>query len=325
MGKDAEKKIVGIHHVTAIAGDPQRNIDFYTGVLGLRLVKITVNFDDPHTFHLYYGDKEGHPGTILTFFLWPGAPKGQRGTGQATVTSFLIPENSIAYWKERFKQNGVKFEEPSRRFRNEEESIIFFDHDDLKLELVSSSEASKSKYVPREKTPVPEKSAIRGFHGITLSEESCEKTASLLKDTMNFRLVREEDERIRYEALGGGGLGAYVDLLCKPALPRGEVLVGTVHHVAWRTPSDDQQKDWRQEIAKVGLRVTPIIDRVYFHSIYFREPGGILFEIATDSPGFAIDEPEEKLGTTLKLPPWLEGSRKQIEGVLPKLQLRESQ
>src|SRR5271157_4009186 len=154
MARNLEKRILGIHHVTAIAGNPQRNIDFYTKVLGLRLVKVTVNFDDPYTYHLYYGDKEGHPGTILTFFLWPGAPKGRRGTGQATVTSFLIPEDSIAYWVERFKQNGVKFEEPTRRFRSEEESITFYDHDDLKLELVASSEASKSKHVPWEKTPV---------------------------------------------------------------------------------------------------------------------------------------------------------------------------
>jgi glyoxalase family protein len=317
------RKILGIHHVTAIASDPQRNIDFYTRVLGLRLVKLTVNYDDPGTYHLYYGDKAGHPGTILTFFPWPGTPRGRRGSGQATVTSFLIPEDSIAYWRERLKQNKVKLEEKlTRRFKNEEESITFYDHDDLKLELVASSAASNSKYVPWEETPVAEKNAIRGFHGITLSEEGYERTASLLKDTMGFRLVREEGERFRYEA-GEGGASTYVDLLCQPALPRGEVLAGTVHHVAWRTPNDDQQRAWRDEIIKAGLNPTPVIDRKYFHSVYFREPGGVLFEIATDPPGFAIDEPEDKLGTSLKLPPWLEQYRKHLEHALPKLQLTE--
>ena len=318
MESSRRKKILGIHHITAIAGDPQRNIDFYTQILGLRLVKLTVNYDDPHTYHLYYGDKIGHPGTILTFFPWPGAPRGRRGTGQVTSTSFLIPEDSIPYWRDRLKQNNVRVEESTSRFKNEEEIITFYDRDDLKLELVASSVASTSKYVPWEKTPVPEKNAIRGFYGITLSEEGYERTASLLKDTMGFRLVREEGERFRYEA-SEGGPSTYIDLLCQPALPRGEVLAGTVHHVAWRTPNNDQQKAWRQEIVKVGLNPTPVIDRQYFHSVYFREPGGVLFEVATDPPGFAIDEPEEKLGTNLKLPPWLEPSRKHIEQALPKL------
>lgn len=313
-----EKKILGIHHVTAIASDPQRNIDFYTRVLGLRLVKLTVNYDDPHTYHFYYGDKAGHPGTILTFFPWPGAPQGRRGTGQATVTSFLVPEESMEFWKERLRQNKVRTEEPVHRFKNEEESVTFYDSDDLKLELVVGS--STEDYIPWERSPVPEKYAIRGFHGVTISEEGYEKTASLLKDTMGFRLVDEEGERFRYEASLGGS-SSYVDLLCQPALPRGEVLAGTVHHVAWRTPDDNQQKDWRREIIKAGLNPTPVIDRQYFHSVYFREPGGVLFEIATDPPGFTIDEPEEKLGTSLKLPPWLESSRKHIESALPKLEL----
>jgi glyoxalase family protein len=217
----------------------------------------------------------------------------------------------------------VRLEEGlKRRFKNEEQSITFYDRDDLKLELVVSSEASNSKYVPWQETPVPEKNAIRGFHGITLSEEGYERTASLLKDTLGFRLVGEEGERFRYET-GEGGASTYVDLLCQPALPRGEVLAGTVHHVAWRTPNDDQQKGWRQEIINSGLNPTPVIDRQYFHSVYFREPGGVLFEIATDPPGFAIDEPEVRLGTSLKLPPWLERYRKHLEHTLPKLQLTE--
>lgn len=318
--KNLENKILGIHHITAIASDPQRNIDFYTRTLGLRLVKLTVNYDDPHTYHLYYGDKVGHPGSILTFFPWPGAPKGRRGTGQATVMSFLIPEDSMIFWKERLKQNGVKLEEPIRRFKNEEEIMTFYDPDELKLELVASSQAKKSSYVPWEEVQVPERNAIRGFHGVTISEEGYERTASLLKETMGFRLVQEEGERFRYEA-SWGGASTFIDLLCQPALPRGEVLAGTVHHVAWRTPNDDQQKSWRKEIIKAGLNPTPVIDRQYFHSVYFREPGGVLFEIATDPPGFAIDEPEDKLGTGLKLPSWLEPSRKHIEQTLPKLEL----
>lgn len=319
--KIAEKKeIPGIHHVTAIAGEPQRNIDFYTRVLGLRLVKLTVNYDDPYTYHLYYGDKLGHPGSILTFFPWPGAPRGRRGTGQATVISFLIPEGAITYWKDRLKQNGVRFEDPTLRFKNEEETLTFYDHDALKLELVASSQTSSNKYVPWENSPIQEKNAIRGFHGITLSEEGYESTASLLQDTMGFRLIREQGERFRYET-GKGGPSTYVDLLCQPALPRGEVLAGTVHHVAWRTLDDDQQKAWRHDIIGAGLNPTPVINRYYFHSVYFREPGGVLFEIATDPPGFTMDEPEEKLGTSLKLPPWLEPSRKDIENALPKLQL----
>lgn len=319
--KDAQKKILGIHHVTAIASDPQRNIDFYSGTLGLRLVKLTVNFDDPNTYHLYYGDKIGHPGSILTFFPWPQAPRGERGTGQATVTSFLVPENSLEYWKDRFRQKNVRFVEAAHRFRNEEEFLTFYDPDGLKLELViGASRSDGDKFIPWEGSQVPGKNAIRGFHSVTLTEEGYERTASLLKDTMGFRLVREEGERFRYEG-SLGGASAYVDLLCQPGLPRGSVLAGTVHHVAWRTPSDDQQKSWREEIIKAGLNPTPVIDRQYFHSVYFREPGGVLFEIATDPPGFMTDETEEKLGSSLKLPPWLEPSRKNIEKALPKLQL----
>ena len=318
-GSSNEQKIPGIHHITAIGGEPQSNIEFYTGVLGLRLVKLTVNFDDPTTYHFYYGDKVGHPGSILTFFPWPNAPRGLRGTGQATVTSFVVPEDSISFWKERFRQKGVKYEEPSHRFKNEEEYITFYDRDDLKLELVGSSEASNSKFVPWDRTSVPEGKAIRGFHGVTLCEEGYERTASLLKDTMGLRLIGEEGERFRYKAQGEEG--AHVDILCQPSLLRGEVLVGTVHHVAYRTPSDSEQKEWRQKLVKVGLNVTPVMDRIYFHSIYYREPGGVLFEIATDPPGFTLDEPEEELGTSLKLPPWLQDSRKLLEKALPKIQL----
>lgn len=319
-----EKQILGIHHVTAIASDPQQNIDFYTGVLGLRLVKVTVNFDDPHTYHFYYGDRVGSPGSVLTFFPWPHSPPGLKGTGQVTTTSFLIPQDSLPYWRERFRANNVRVGELEHLFKTGEEGLIFYDRDDLKLGLIVSESSSGDTFVPWEKAPIPEKHAIHGFHGVTLSEEGYERTASLLKDAMGFKLADEEGDQFRYE-VGTGGASTYVDVLCQPALPRGEVLAGTIHHVAFRTPDDDQQKAWRQELVKLGLNITPVIDRQYFHSIYFREPGGVLFEIATDPPGFAIDESEEELGTSLKLPPWLERSRKHIEAALPKIELVGSQ
>jgi glyoxalase family protein len=316
-------EILGLHHVTAIAGNPQTNIDFYTGVLGLRLVKLTVNFDDPHTYHLYYGDKIGHPGSVLTFFPWPNAPRGVRGTGQATATSFWIPDGSMDYWEERLRESKVKTEEVATRFDSKEEYLTFYDSDDLKLELVVAASQTKNlaaRFIPWERSPVSQEKAILGFQSVTLSEEGYEKTASLLKDTMRFRLVEEEGERFRYET-NLGGPSTYVDLICQPALLRGIVLGGTVHHIAFRTSTEDQQKTWREEIIRAGLNPTPVIDRQYFHSVYFREPGGVLFEIATDPPGFTLDEPEDKLGTSLKLPPWLEPSRKHIEKALPKVEL----
>ncbi len=319
----AEKEILGLHHVTAIAGDPQRNIDFYTGILGLRLVKLTVNFDDSHTYHLYYGDRIGHPGSVLTFFPWPLAPRGMRGTGQATVISFSIPDGSRDYWKDRLKQNEVKFEEPAKRFDGKEEYITFYDEEDLKLELVTTDLASNlvKRFTQWERSPVPQDKQILGFHSVTLSEEGYENTAKLFEDIMEFRLIAEERELFRYESRSQGGPSTYVDLACQPGLPRGTVLSGTVHHVAFRAQNDDQQKAWRKDIIGAGLNPTPVIDRLYFHSVYFREPGGVLFEIATDPPGFTIDEPEDKLGTSLKLPPWLEPSRKHIEKALPKVEL----
>jgi catechol 2,3-dioxygenase-like lactoylglutathione lyase family enzyme len=318
----AEREILGMHHVTAIASDPQSNIDFYSGILGLRLVKLTVNFDDPHTYHLYYGDKIGHPGSVITFFPWPEAPKGIRGTGQATAISFSIPEGSMDYWKDRLKQNKVKFEETAKRFNGEEEYLTFYDRDDLKLELVLADQSKNlaKRFTPWEGSPIPQEKSILGFHSVSLSEEGYERTASVLKDTMRFRLVEEEGERFRYES-SVGGPSTYVDLICQPTLLRGTILAGTVHHIAFRTQNDEQQKAWREEIIKAGLNPTPVIDRQYFHSVYFREPGGVLFEIATDPPGFTLDETEDKLGTSLKLPPWLEPSRKHIESALPKLEI----
>jgi glyoxalase family protein len=279
------------------------------------LVKQTVNYDDPETYHLYYGDKSGHPGTILTFFPWPGAHKGRRGPGQLTTISFSVPEGAIGYWTDRFTSKGVIFEEPTSRF--DEEVLTFLDPDGLKLELVAHTGAELLNVW--EGGPVPLKHALRGFRGVTLSEEGYERTAAPLK-TLGFRPARELGNRFRYE-VGSGGLGGAVDVLCVPDDAPGFVSVGTVHHVAWRTPSDEEQRIWRDELVKTGLNVTPVIDRRYFHSIYFREPGGVLFEIATDPPGFTIDEPLEVLGTGLMLPPWLEPGRELIEPRLPRLRV----
>ena len=296
--------------MTAIASSPQRNIDFYAGVLGLRLVKLTVNFDDPTSYHLYYGDGLGHPGSIITFFAWPGGGKGLLGTGQLTTTSFSVPENSLEYWMEHFREHKISFETPTRRFENR--VMQFEDHDGLRLELV---ENGADKRTPWDKGPVSSDKAIRGFYGVTLSEEGYEKTAWLLKDILGFKPTREEGNRFRYEAPESNG-GGIVDILCLPDSSRGHVSVGTVHHVAWRTPDDEQQREWRKEIVKIGLNVTPVIDRKYFHSIYFREPGGVLFEIATEPPGFAVDESPAELGTHLALPEWLESLRRNIEQTL---------
>jgi glyoxalase family protein len=306
--------ILGIHHITAIADDPQRNVDFYAGVLGLRLVKVTVNFDDPNSYHLYYGDGCGHAGTILTFFAWPGAHRGRRGNSQVTATSFAIPQGSTQFWLDRFAAKAVDFGNPETRFG--QAVIPFSDHDGTYLELIETP-ATDSSHIWRE-NDVPPENAISGFHSATLSQTGYERTADLLTRTMGFRLVSQEQNRFRYEVTNGGP-GRTVDLICAPGGTEGRVAVGTVHHIAWRTADDAQQLEWLGELNRLGYNLSPVMDRVYFHSIYYREPGGILFEIATDPPGFSVDEPVEKLGSALKLPPWLEQHRQRIEAALPKI------
>jgi catechol 2,3-dioxygenase-like lactoylglutathione lyase family enzyme len=279
-------------------------------------VKLTVNFDDPTTYHLYYGDGQGHPGTIMTFFPWPGAFKGHIGTGQLTVTSFAVPEKSLPYWQERLRKRGVEFDEATSDFG--EELLFLRDPDGLQLELVSTSNANPDRVW--ERGPVPTEHAVCGFHHVTLSENGYERTASLLTQTLAFKQIAKQGNRFRY-GIGNNGPGAIVDLVCAPEGRPGRVAVGTVHHVAWRTATDDEQVQWRDTLTKLDYDVTPIIDRQYFHSIYFREPGGVLFEIATDPPGFATDETLERLGTSLKLPPWLEKARPELEQLLPQIEL----
>ncbi|WP_046471627.1 ring-cleaving dioxygenase [Allosalinactinospora lopnorensis] len=307
----------GIHHVTAIAADPQANADFYLNALGMRMVKRTVNFDAPDTYHFYYGDRAGNPGTIMTFFPWPGAPKGRLGAGQATTTSFSIPEGSIGWWQEHLSGLGVETSRPAERI--EEDVLTLRDPDGLVIELVASADPHGTE--PWDGGYVPVEHAIRGIRAVTLSEHDYERTASMLAGRLGFELTAEQGNRYRFHTHGdAAGVGTVVDVLADRALPSGLVAAGTVHHVAYRAPDRQAQADWRQRLVDEGVGVTEIRDRCYFTSIYFREPGGVLLEIATDGPGFDYDEPLLDLGRALKLPPWLEPNRAQIERALPAVQ-----
>ncbi|GAB3279381.1 ring-cleaving dioxygenase [Parasphingorhabdus pacifica] len=306
----------GLHHVTAIATDPQGNADFYRVALGLRLVKRTVNFDAPDTYHLYFGNESGQPGTLITFFPWPGAPRGRRGAGQATTVAFSVPEGSLGWWRRHLDDCAATV--GAITTRGNEEALSVRDPDGLVLELIAH--AGSDPRPPWEDGPIPPEHAIRGLHSVSLTEVSHEHTAALLTDTLGFRLVEESTARFRF-ATGDGGVGALVDVLCSPEAPQGMVAAGTVHHIAWRTPDDSEQVAWRDSLIDRGLNVTPVLDRQYFQSIYFREPGGVLLEIATDPPGFTADEPLMELGRSLKLPPWLEPSRAEIEQGLPGLKV----
>ncbi len=326
----SQRDVLGVHHVTAITSDPQRNIEFYIDVLGLRFVKLTVNQDDPTSYHLYYGDKLGRPGTILTFFHWPNIPKGHRGTGEVSAVSFLIPENSIDYWIDRFKDKKIEARGPYKRFENEQ-VITFSDPDGLELELVAHNSAENRTANVWKEGPIPIEHAIRGFYSVTLSEEGYERTASVLTNELGFVPTSQDGNRFRYEIPNTlssslnqrkeeeeNARGAnIVDVLYLPHTWQATIGIGSVHHVAWRTPSDEQQIVLRKNIIKAGLNATPVIDRLYFHSVYFHEPGGVLFEIATNPPGFIVDEKAEELGTRLTLPKWLEPMRKDLEAVLP--------
>jgi len=304
----------GLHHITAISSDTSRNMHFYTKVLGLRFVKQSVNQDDPGTYHLYYGDYAGSPGTIMTFFPWVGLRRGRPGSGQSYATGFSVPAGSLPFWQKRFTDLKVETLAVEKRFNDE--VLPFFDIDGLRLELVATSEADARQPAPS--TEVPPEHAIRGFHGTTLGLVDGKLTALVLTETMGYRLVAESGHRMRYTA-GQGGPGTFVDLLTDPALPRGLSGAGTIHHVAFRVPDDAAQVAARTLLVSSGLQVSPVVDRAYFKSIYYREPGGVLFEIATDQPGFAIDEPVETLGSKLSLPPHLEPHRAEIEAALPKL------
>lgn len=308
----------GLHHVTAIASDPQRNVDFYTQVLGLRLVKQTVNFDAPDTYHLYYGDAAGRPSTILTFFPWRGVPAGRNGAGLTTATAFSVPPESLGWWQKRLADLQVDAEHPVDR--DGEEVLSFRDPDGLVIDLVASPGDTRSGWDGAAR--VPAEHAVRGLHSVTMSEATLEPTQRMLAGLLNMQPGDENGGRSRFSMTPGEG--AVVDVAAG-ARERGLQAGGTVHHIAFRAPDGPTQARWREQLVEAGVPVTEIIDRKYFTSIYFREPGGVLLEIATDQPGFTVDEPLLELGRNLKLPPWLEPSREQIAAALPALRVPDDQ
>ncbi|RFZ94593.1 ring-cleaving dioxygenase [Mucilaginibacter conchicola] len=306
--------INGIHHITAIAGNAKRNHDFYTKTLGLRMVKKTVNFDDPETYHLYYGDKQGTPGTILTFFPWEGISAGRRGARQATEIGYSVPEGSLDFWLNRFEKHNVIYNKPAEKFG--EQYLTFLDPDGLKLELIVSK--SLDNRLPWETDEIKAENATKGFHNITITTNKIQPTADILTNVFGYKLLEQHVNRYRFvtDAVDNANI---VDLVEVAGEVAGHVAGGSVHHVAFRVKNDEILMQYREKIAALGLHITEKIDRNYFYSLYFREPGGVLFEIATDNPGFAVDETVEELGTHLKLPAQYEEYRASLETTLPKL------
>jgi glyoxalase family protein len=304
--------MAGIHHVTAISGAAERNLDFCTRVLGLRLVKKTVNFDDPGTYHLYYGDEHGTPGTILTYFPWAHAAQGRLGTGETQETAFRVPLASIGYWTHRLVETGVAHA-PEKRFG--ETVLTFTDPDGMRFALVGTPGAERE--TAWSNGAIPPEHAIRGFHGVTLLVAQADPTAAILK-VLGFRETARDGALRRFSS--DAPLGGHVDLRAAGDFPRGRLGRGSVHHIAFRAADDAAQAAMAARLTKDhGMQVTEQKDRNYFRSIYFREPGGVLFEIATDDPGFAVDEPAATLGRALKLPRFLEPRRSEIEAKLPPL------
>jgi glyoxalase family protein len=308
------KSLSGIHHVTAIAGNPQSNIDFYTGSLGLRLVKLTVSSDNPGTYHLYYGDELGRPGSVLSFFAWPGASRGRGGSGQAVAVAFSVPEGALNYWANSLGRQGIT--QPSTPFG--EQVFSFSDPDGLRIDLIAHRDTGT--YPARSAGPIPAQYAIRGIHGVTLLEANYEQTHTFLTKVLGFRQVRAAGNRIRYEA-GNGGPGTFLDVLYSPGTPPGQATLGTIHHLAWRTVEDEQRHVLQQRLTNLGINLTQGLDPLYFPSYSFREPGGVLFELAEIQPGFTVDEPPEQLGTHLMLPPWLAHRHAELQQILPPLRL----
>jgi glyoxalase family protein len=306
--------MAGIHHVTAISGNAARNLDFYRHAIGLRLVKKTVNFDDPGTYHLYYGDRVGHPGTILTFFPWEHAAAGRGGVGLTQQTAFRIPTGSIGYWTHRFVEKGVSHTAPEKRFG--EPVISFTDPDGMGLALIGAAGAEAEP--AWDGGDVPAEHAVRGFHGVTLMLEDGARTGAVLRDVLGFKALGRDGPIARFQA--DAAIGGIVDIREAKGFLAGRLGRGSVHHIAFRAADDASQAAMAKKLVDDhGLQPTAQLDREYFRSVYFREPGGILFEIATDDPGFAVDEPVQSLGHALKLPPFLESRRKEIEAVLPEL------
>ncbi len=307
-----KNRILGLHHITAIAGNAIRNHAFYTNTLGLRMVKKTVNFDDPQTYHLYYGDKTGAPGTILTFFPWERVRQGHNGAGMATDIGYSISADSVGFWSDRFSALGIRHTDVVERFG--EKILAFQDPDGLSQHLVVSAEPDLREGWAS--PAVQEAAAIKGFHSVTLTLRQTEATSRVLTEVFGYQFVQQEGNRYRFrtDAIDGA---AIVDLLEEPTAPEGLNAGGTNHHVAFRVKDDELLMEFRQKIVDRGLHITPKIDRDYFFSLYFREPGGVLFELATDNPGFTKDETLKELGTHLKLPRRYEAMRATLEQHLP--------
>jgi glyoxalase family protein len=309
-----EDSVKGIHHITAIAGNAKRNYDFYTNVLGLRLVKKTVNFDDPETYHLYYGDREGTPGSILTFFPWEGIAMGRRGTRQATEIGYSVPENSLDFWLKRFEKHNVTYNKISEKFG--EPYLTVLDPDGLKLELIASK--TPDNRLPWETEEIKAENATKGFYNVTITTDKMQPTADILIGVFGYRLLEQHVNRFRF-ITDNIEHAAIIDLVEVQGEKVGHVAGGSVHHVAFRVKNEAVLMEYREKIAAMGLNITDKIDRNYFYSLYLREPGGVLFELATDNPGFAVDEPVEELGTHLMLPEQYEKFRSTLEKSLPKL------
>lgn len=305
------QKTTGIHHITAMVNDAQRNIDFYAGVLGLRLVKKTINFDRPEVYHLYFGNEAGDPGTVITFFPWENQMKGRIGTGQVGVTSYVIPAGSLSFWKDRLKRFGVRF---IQNVRYGETYLQFQDPDGLEIELVERNEGAIN---PWSYGGVTSDVAIKGFGGATLISAQPHKTAEVLEDILGLEPVGQEESFLRFKT----EIGNTIDIKLSPSV-RGLMGAGTVHHIAWRARDEEDHQRWRELLVEKGFYPTEILDRNYFKALYFHEGGGILFEIATDAPGFGVDEPANALGKKLMLPSWLESKREELEHKLPQVEAR---
>lgn len=307
-------KSTGIHHITGITGDAKKNFGFYTKTLGLRFVKRTVNFDDPSAWHLYYGNETGAPGSALTFFLWENMPRGRQGMGEAVEVGYAIPKGSLPFWKKRLDAEGIASTE-SERFGDKVLSLQ--DLEGMKIEIVETASAQNAPAWTG--GPVPAEHVVRGFSGITLRPHNGTRTAEVLTQGFGYADAGKDGDRQRF--LCDADIGTHIDIVIDKDQPRGQQGAGTLHHVAFRAKDDADEMEIANRIRHtLGIQTTEQIDRMYFHSIYFREPGGILFEIATDQPGFTWDEPKESLGTDLKLPPWHEKNRAQIAAALPPLE-----
>ncbi|KKE80263.1 ring-cleaving dioxygenase [Oceanobacillus caeni] len=307
-------KTAGIHHITAIVNDPQVNVDFYSRVLGLRLVKKTVNFDRPEVYHLYFGNESGNPGTIITFFPWPKLLKGRVGIGQVGTTSYVVPIGSMDFWKNRLREYKISFTSETRFNEN---YMKFKDPDGLKLEIVERDEGLEKSWRTK---GIPSKYAIKGFAGAILNSTQPNQTKDVLETILNMKFVKQEDDYLRFKS--DGVLGNVIDIKLSPSV-RGLAGAGTVHHIAWRAKDDEELENWRELLEEKGYKPTEIKERNYFKAVYFYEPGGILFEIATDLPGFSIDESPGKLGEKLMLPSWLEHKRKEFEEILPPIEVEK--